>query len=486
MRNIKTILFFLVLFGNTQMVISQSAQENGQTRQRIDNYLTAGVPNGLSGAVLVYKDGKVILNKGYGFADKEKAILNTPTTVFDIGSVSKQFTATAIMKLEEQGKLKVEDSLSKFFKDLPDDKKNITIHQLLIHSAGITRDIGETDFDIISTADYFKDLFVTKLIHKPGTKHVYSNAGYSILARIIELASGQSYESFLHQYLFIPAGMHYTGYLLPKWDNLSVANGYSYNVLNIGSMVERYKRDGSVSWAIKGNGGINSTQEDMLKWHQAIKSNKVLSKALVEKMTTPYILEFEGETSYYAYGWVVFQTPRNTSMIAHDGSNGTFFYDYRWFPNNDVLIIYATNAFTSNISRIGWTVDKILFDENYKPKEIETDFVSSILKFSENHEGSLGELKSKIKEHFGSKLTKSFYLNRLSGVYSRNGMIEKAILCAELNIELFPQDSNIWDSLGQAYYINGNLKKALGAFKEAVSLDANNSYALEMLKELTE
>ncbi len=485
MRNIISILFYLIIFANVHTVTSQSVQEDDQLEQRIDDYLTAGVPNGLSGAVLVYKEGKVILNKGYGYADKEKEILNTPNTVFDIGSVSKQFTSAAILKLEEQGVLKVEDSLSKFFKDLPDDKKNITIHQLLIHSAGITRDIGKTDFDVISTADYFNELFSTKLIHKPGTKHVYSNAGYSILARIIEIASGQPYESFLNQYLFEPAGMHYTGYLLPKWDKLSVANGYSYDVLNIGSMLERYERAGNVSWTLKGNGGINSTQEDMLKWYQALKSNKVLSKALVEKMTTPYILEYEGETSYYAYGWVVFQTPRNTPMIAHDGSNGTFFYDYRWFPNKDVLIIYATNAFTSKIGSIGWTVDKMLFNETYMPKEIETDFVSAILNYSEKYEGSVDALKSKIIELFGSKITKSFYLNRLSGVYSRNGRLEKAILFAEMNIELFPQDSNIWDSLGQAYYDNGNLRKSIAAFKEAVSLDADNLYSQQMLDKLT-
>ncbi|MFT6336655.1 MAG: tetratricopeptide (TPR) repeat protein [Saprospiraceae bacterium] len=112
--------------------------------------------------------------------------------------------------------------------------------------------------------------------------------------------------------------------------------------------------------------------------------------------------------------------------------------------------------------------------------------MSSILKFSSNYNGSLDELKSKIKEQFGSEITKSFYLNRLSSVYSRNGMIEKAILYAELNVELFPHDSNIWDRLGQTYYINGNLKKALVTFKEAVSLDANNTYAQEMLKKLTE
>lgn len=201
-------------------------------------------------------------------------------------------------------------------------------------------------------------------------------------------------------------------------------------------------------------------------------------------MTTPYILEHKGETSYYAYGWVVFKSPRNTEMIAHDGSNATFFYDYRWFPKEDVLIIYATNAFTNQVGGIAWEVDKMLFDETYIPKEIEPDFVSSILDFSENHRGSLDELKSKIKKQFGSEITKPFYLNRLSGLYSRNEELDKAIAVAEVNVELFPNDSNIWDSLGQAYYNNDNLENALIAYKKAYSLDPANKYADKMIKTL--
>lgn len=484
MKNLKSIFLLLVITVNAQMIISQSVQENEQVKERIDSYLTEGVANGLSGAVLVYRKGKLILNKGYGFADKENEILNTPTTIFDIGSVSKQFTAAAILILEEQGKLKVEDKLSKFFKNLPDDKKNITIHQLLTHSAGIIRVIGKNDFDQIPVDVYFKELFNTQLIHKPGTKYRYSNAGYSVLARIIELTSGQSYEHFLHQYLFEPSGMSHTGYLLPDWEGLTISKGYSYNVINIGTMIERYKKDGKVSWVIMGNGGINSTQEDMFLWYKALRSGKVLSKSLVKKMTTPYVLEYEGETSYYAYGWVVFQTPRNTEMIAHDGSNATFFYDYRWFPKEDVLIAYATNALTSEVGGIGWSVDKMLFDETYRPEKINEDFITVLLRFSENYDGSLIDLKVKLKEQFRSDLDKARYLNRLSGIYSRNEQLDKAIAIAELNVELFPDDSNIWDSLGQAYYSNDDLKKALSAYKKAYDLDSENDYAYEMIKKL--
>ncbi len=482
----KNVIFTILLAYLTIGTFMATAQQNKdkQAIDRISAYLQESEKNGLTGAVLIARGDKILYNEAFGMADKEKKIKNTTKTVFDIGSVSKQFTATAILKLEEQGKLKVEDPISNFFKNLPDDKKNITIHQLLIHAAGITRGIGENDFDHIPVDDYFKQLFATKLIHQPGSKHEYSNAGYSILARIIELVSGQSYESFLNEYLFQPAGMNYTGYLLPKWENCILAKGYSYHIINTGSMVTRYQQDGKVSWVLMGNGGINSTQEDMFKWYLALRSNKVLSKSATKKLTTPYILEFEGETSYYAYGWVIFKTPRGTDMVAHDGSNATFFYDFRWLPEEDVAILYATPSFTRNIGGMAWWVDKMFFDETYTPKAVEVDFVSTLLDFTYHYKGAPNELAANINNKFGDKIDKPFYLNRLSGILSRNNKLDKAIIIAELNIELFPNDSNIWDSLGQIYFTNGNNIKALKAYKKALALDSENSYAKGMIADL--
>ncbi len=483
MKNVALTIILAYLTIGTSMLTAQQDKDK-QAIDRISAYLHESEKNGLTGAMLIARGDKILYNEAFGMADKEKNIKNTTKTVFDIGSVSKQFTATAILKLEEQGKLKVEDVLSSYFKNLPHDKQNITIHQLLIHAAGITRDIGETDFDQIPVDDYFKQLFATKLLHEPGSKHDYSNAGYSILARIIELVSGQSYESFLNEYLFQPAGMNYTGYLLPKWENCTLANGYSYNVINTGSMIARYQKDGKVSRVIIGNGGINSTQEDMFKWYLALRSNKILSKSATKKLTTPYILEFEGETSYYAYGWVIFKTPRGTNMVAHDGSNATFFYDFRWLPEEDVAILYATPSFTGKIGGMAWWVDKMFFDETYIPKAVEVDFVSTLLNFTYNYKGAANELASSIKNKFGDKLDKPFYLNRLSGINLRNNRHDEAIIIAELNIELFPTDSNIWDSLGHVYYISGNNLKALRAYKKAVVLDSENSYAKEMVAKI--
>jgi len=478
------VLSGLLLVTVINVLFAQTKQDNEMMKNRIDNYLNQSVDQGFSGAMLIYRKGEVILNKGYGYANKAKKLNNTPDTVFDVGSVSKQFTAAAILKLEQQNKLNVEDTLSKFFKDLPEDKKHISIHQLLIHSSGFINGIGKNDFDHIPLNDYFTKLFATKLLHIPGSKHMYSNAGYSILARIIEIVSGESYESYLNQNLFKPAGMKYTGYLLPKWENLNLAHGYSYNVLDTGSMAARYKTDGKISRVLLGNGGINSTQNDMFLWYKALQTEKVLSRELVKKLTTPYIIEFEGETSYYAYGWVVFKSPRNTDMIAHDGSNGTFFYDFRWFPKEEVLVLYASNSLTSKVGGMAWRIDKMLFDDSYQPKPIQEDFVTTLLRFSENHNGNLSQLVFNMKNQFKKQLDKPFYLSRLSGTYLRNNRFDKAEAIAILNIELFPNDSNIWDSLGQIYFDQGKLKKALKAYKKAVSIDTQNDYAREMINKI--
>ena len=313
---------------------------------------------------------------------------------------------------------------------------------------------------------------------------MYSNAGYSVLARVIELVSGEAYETYLRKEIFLPAGMKYTGYLLPNWKDLSIATGYSYNVLNIGSMIERYQRDGAVSWVIMGNGGLNSTQEDMFLWYQALRDGTVLSKAVVKKMTTPYIIERKEDNSYYAYGWVIFKTGRGTNMVAHDGSNATFFYDFRWMPKEDVLILYATSSMTREVGPLAWRIDKMLFDNTYIPKEVKTDLVTTMLEYSENYKGSLIGLQKQLKSEFESQLNKPFYLNRLSGIYSRNGMLQKAIMAAELNIKIFPKDSNIWDSLGQAYYDNKQINKGLRAFKTAYKLDSKNLFAKDMISKI--
>ena len=232
-----------LLFSTIALVIIGTLTSNAQEKtestalySKIDSYLTAGTNNGFSGAIAVVKNGEIIINKGYGEANKDTKTLNGPNTIFDIGSNTKQFTAAAILKLVELGKLKLTDPLSNFFTKLPVDKQSITLHQLLTHTAGFTESIGRdySGFGVlskISQEDFFEKLFASELLSEPGEKYSYSNVGYSTLGRIIELASGQPYEAFVNEHLFTPAGMFQTGYLLPNWDTKQMSHGYNRNVL---------------------------------------------------------------------------------------------------------------------------------------------------------------------------------------------------------------------------------------------------------------
>ena len=440
----------------------------------LNDYLIACESNGFNGAVLVAKGDRIILNKGYGFANKEKSFANTPKTVFDICSVTKQFTGAAILKLAENEKLELTDSLSTYFEDLPFDKQNITIHQLLTHSGGFGHDIGESDFDHIPENEYFQQLFDTDLLFTPGEKYEYSNSGYSILGRIIEIVSGKSYESYLREKLFEPAGMSQTGYLLPNWSSDLVANEYLYNVIDKGNHISRYQQDGKIAWPLMANGGINSTQEDMYKWYLALKNNTVLDSTTTEKLTTPYILEYEGESSYYAYGWTIFQSNRDTKVITHNGYNGINYYEFVWFPEEDALILFSTNSSTRESMRISFEVEKMLFDESYKAEPISKNMVSELLTFTESYTGNVKDLGNELKQKFEAMLDDPVYLNRLSGIYLRGDEIEKAIVITELNTHIFPDDGNIWDTMGDVYFATKQNEKAIDSYKKALELKPEN------------
>ena len=415
------------------------------------------------------------MNRGYGLANKDDNIPNTPDTVFDIGSVTKQFTATAILLLSDDGKLRMDDPLHRFFEDVPDDKKDITIHHLLTHTAGFVASLGG-DFDHIARADYFETLFGTQLLFEPGQRHQYSNAGYSVLGRIIELASGQEYEEYLSEHLFKPAGMQHTGYVLPDWRNVTLAYGYMRNVVPRGSMVERYQNDGRVSWNLKGNGGINSTPNDMYRWHLALKSHRILSSALTAKLTNPYVPEREDGRSHYAYGWAVNTTNRGATIISHNGSNGVFFHEYLWLLEDDTVILFFTNA-ASNQVEVAWVIEKMLFDPLFDPDPIIKNVYQAVFDFIADHPvEDLSELKILLMERYSIEVGRPETLNRMGYLTLQSGEnLQWAVGLFRLNTQLFEKDANAWDSLGDGYVAIGDVGRAARAYEVAVTLGSEGS-----------
>jgi CubicO group peptidase (beta-lactamase class C family) len=337
----------------------------GEVGARANEYLTRIIPFGFSGAASVTKQGKILLNKGYGMAIREKNICNTSQTVFCTGSITKQFTATAILKLEMQGKLKTNDPITKHFNNVPKDKTSITIHNLLTHTAGIIDNVGD-DYEIVNRNETVQKILKTPLLFVPGEQYDYSNAGYSLLGAIIEIVSGQQYETCLNEQLFKTSGMKYTGYRLPKWNGKIVANWYMGDVDNENSLCRPFPY-----WNLVGNGGILSTLEDLHRWYLSLKNNVVLSTEAKKKLFTPFLQN-------YAYGWIVTTTQHGT-LIHHDGGNelGTS-ADFKWFPDCDTVIIMFFNQsyeHTPIMQQVRDKIEKLVFGEAVPmpPKVLETD-----------------------------------------------------------------------------------------------------------------
>lgn len=460
-------LFFV---STTSLMISSYALEpKGEIHiQKIDKYLSQSTTTDFSASILVARDGDLLLNKGYGWADKENRVANTQSTVFDIGSLSKQFTGAAILKLVEQGKVKVTNTLDDFFENLPKDKRQITLHQLLTHSSGVSEMWGKTDFDIVETNEFFKDLLALPLVYQPGTSYEYSNAGYSILGRIIELVSGDSYERFLQKHFFKPLGMTQTGYLEPDWSNSLIAKGYRWGLLPEGTMVQRYQQAGEISWILKGNGGIHSTTQDLFKWYLALKNHKALPKHLVATLTSPHVAENPEGDSHYGYGWAVFNSPRNTKVIAHNGSNRIFFADMLWLDDEDTVIIMLSNTASRGTFDLAWEIEKMLFNPNYAAKPVRKDMEAELIGFIEKtHADALAQ---GLVERFSDKIRGPSQLNEIGYTYSGMGKANTAIALFEANTLLYPNDGNVWDSLGEGYYLTGQYQKAKESFTKALAM----------------
>jgi CubicO group peptidase (beta-lactamase class C family) len=330
--------------------------------EKLDAHMSRLEAYGFSGSLLVAKGGEVILDKGYGFADARRKVPFTADTAFDIGSITKQFTAAAILKLEMQGKLAVSDPISKWFEGVPEDKKGITLHHLLTHSAGL-EDVFGDDYDEMPRDRLVKAALGSKLLWAPGTRYRYSNAGYSLLAAVVELASGRPYEEYLRENLWKPAGMTRTGYRLQEKGPL--AHGVDGDGEDWGTPVDKAWAPDGPWWNLRGNGGVLSTTGDLYKWHRALEGETILSDEAKRKMFTPHVPEDEEGSSHYGYGWAIFKTPRNTRLIAHNGGNGIFNADFRRYLDDGVVLIIGSNRqdFRS-IPAVG-PITRLIFNADY-------------------------------------------------------------------------------------------------------------------------
>jgi CubicO group peptidase (beta-lactamase class C family) len=334
-------VFALTACGNGGQDPAAPAPKPGRVDPSVEEFLDDTLPDGTSGTVIAARDGSIAHCRGFGLADREAKVVAGCDTVYDTMSMTKQFTAAAILKLEMMGKLRVSDPISKFVGPVPDDKRAITVHHLLTHTAGLTEQLGG-DYDVLSRKYMLDGALESELRSAPGTEYSYSNLGYSILAAIVEKVSGRSYEEFLAAQLFAPAGMRHTGYVLPEWGPEQVAVEYDENGEPKGRPFDHPWAEDGPYWNLRGNGGMLSTAHDMFRWHVALGGEEILSKSAKDKMFKPHVPEEEGGDSYYGYGWVV--SPADEGRILwHDGGNGWSLGVLARFPDQDAMVFWVSN-----------------------------------------------------------------------------------------------------------------------------------------------
>ena len=480
------LLILLLSLVSISFAQSTSLRMTPSTVKNIEAYLEKLEKIGYSGSVLVAFNGNPVISRGYGYSDREQKIKNSPKTISDIGSITKQFTAAAILKLEMQGKLSTDDKITKYFQNVPADKSEITIHQLLRHASGIRGGVGG-DYEKIGEAEFVEKVLNSPLRFPVGTQFSYSNVGYSLLALIVEKVSGQTYEQYLYENLWKPAGMELTGYSRPSFNKDLIAVGYKSDV-RWGKPTEKEWPGAAPYMHLKGNGGILSTTEDLFKWDRALVGDTILSKEAKKKYFFPVLRADETGKSHYGYGWDVTKTDRNTTRIWHNGSNGVFYADFYRFVDDRVTIILMTNSWQRSFTDTGNVISRIIFEPTYQPVLPIPDNAANRAFTDELIQLTLTKNLDAATERF-QKRAKGVDL--LENVVNAKGYdlvkekkLKEAIEIFKLNVVAFPKSGNAFDSLGEAYLESGDKKSAIENYEKSLLLDPQNDNAREVLKKL--
>lgn len=437
-----------------------------------------------NGSVLVAESDKVIYKQGFGYANMEWNIPNTPDTKFRIGSVTKQFTAVLILKLAEEGKINLEGKITDYIPDYPTDQGNkVTIHHLLTHTSGIP--------SYTSLPNFFKDLsrdpykpeeFLSVFSEmdfefEPGTKYRYNNSGYFLLGAIIEKVTGQPYDEILHERIIDPLGLENSGY--EHYENITEKRASGYRKVLGGYQVAPYL-DTSLPYSA---GMMFSTVEDLFKWNQILYTDKLFNdQKYKELMFTPNLQN-------YGYGWIIRQQKigkkgKSVNVIEHGGGIHGFSTGFRRLVDDKHAIVIMDNTSGNSNGRIMNGIVNILYDEPVEaPKMPIAEALLPIIS-SKGIEKAISHYHKLKKEKPDSYNFAERELNNLGYHFLNNEDLETAIAIFKLNVEVYPEAFNTYDSLGEAYKKAGNKELAIKNYQKSVELNPRNEGGKKMLKEL--
>lgn len=343
----KRILLIIVTISFSQTLFSQET-----TGEKIDQLIKGYAETGrFNGSVLVASHNQILLEKGYGYKNFRDSTLNDSSTVFQIASVTKQFTSTAILKLVELKKLALTDKLSRYYPGFPKGD-SITIENLLTHTSGIFDWTYSINFSPTNEQTLLGFLKTKALNFSPGTSWSYSNSNYSLLGYIIQKVTGMSYEDAVRKYIFIPLQMTHSGFDFKNLVYKEKATGYS--AFSDSSKTEGTLYDSVGPYAA---GEIYSTVGDLYKWHKGLQSYKIINRASLERAYTPL-------KNHYGYGWII-DSLFSRRITSHSGDISGFSSNLARITEDNIFIILLNNKEGSDLETLTKDIIAILYNQPY-------------------------------------------------------------------------------------------------------------------------
>lgn len=442
----------------------------------LDAYLRAATRNEqFSGTVLLARGGKPVFVRSYGMANYELGVPNSADTVFRLASVTKQFTALAVMQLQEQGKLKVDDPICRYLTDCPSTWAPITIRELLNHTSGIPNFSSLPEWDeALSRRDYtpaelaalFHDL---PLKFAPGEKYDYSNSGYHLLGLIIERVSGMAWGEYVKLHILVPLGMTHSGDDNTRALISNRASGYySLGTTFINApIISR-----TVGYSA---GGLYSTVGDLLLWDRALVPGRLVSQPSLDAMFTP-------AKNNYGFGWRIGERFGRREMDHSGSDNGFSTYIIR-FPADELTAIVLSNSDRASAGKVGNAMAAIAFGQ---PATLPVAQLREILWDRIDHDGVAGAIAhyGELKR-MGAKL--DFSDDALVGLgydlYEARRYAD-ATAIFRFNLTIYPKSAYSHDGLADIAVAEGNPKQAIVLFRQSLALEPTNNYASDALKRL--
>lgn len=482
MPNLRYLIFGLFVF---------SAALPQDKVSKIDELLNTCLTNNqFNGTGLVAENGKVIFRKGYGSANFDYNLPNSPETKFRIGSITKQFAAALIMQLVEKNKIKIENKIVDYLTEYRKDTgSKVTIHHLLTHTSGIPSYTGLPNFWSDSTRNPYSVEYVVKtfcsgdLEFEPGTRYLYNNSGYFLLGAIIEKVTGKPFAQVLDENILKPLGMQNTAI---EDESLILPDRAAGYVMNVSQRVREPYFHMTNAYAA---GAMYSTVDDLYKWDQALYGEKVMSAKSKKLYFAPHFPT--GGGNFYGYGWGVSKlgvgiSGDTVTVITHSGGINGFNTIIVRQPETKHLVVLFNNTGGAPLWSISSAIFGILNGKPYAPPKISITqpLLATILSDG---------VDAGIKQYNDWKTTKSekynfgeFELNALGYLLLGMNKTKDAIKIFELNIKMFPEAFNPYDSLGEAYMVDGQKDLAIKNYAKSLELNPGNTGAITMLKRIQE